>query len=146
MQYSTSYADPGLKMWDTFACATAKFLTHFIISISVLENVPPDPGLKKRATFSTLNVGLAGMGNLTRATCIASSVGRRSAIHNASKLLFGRANFGQPVSGRVVGGRVDGLLVGHGGRVVQCDVQNFKKEPTNYFKKKLGAVYTYEFT
>jgi hypothetical protein len=31
---------PGLKMWVTFACATANFLTHFIISIAVLENVP----------------------------------------------------------------------------------------------------------
>jgi hypothetical protein len=27
------------------------FLTHFIISIAVLENVPPDAGLHKRATF-----------------------------------------------------------------------------------------------
>jgi uncharacterized membrane protein YagU involved in acid resistance len=51
---------PGLKMWDTFACATAILLTHFIISIAVLENVPPYAGLQKRATFSTLNVGLAG--------------------------------------------------------------------------------------
>jgi uncharacterized membrane protein YagU involved in acid resistance len=42
---------PGLKMWDTFACATAIFLTHFIISIVVLENVPPDAGIHKRATF-----------------------------------------------------------------------------------------------
>jgi hypothetical protein len=62
MRYFTSYADPGLKMWDTFACATANCLTHFIISIAVLENVPPDAGLQKRATFSTLNVGLAGTG------------------------------------------------------------------------------------
>jgi hypothetical protein len=46
-----SYAFPGLKMWDTFACATAIFLSHFIISIAVLENVPPDTGLQKRATF-----------------------------------------------------------------------------------------------
>jgi hypothetical protein len=30
-----SDAFPGLKMWDTFACATAKFFTHFIISIAV---------------------------------------------------------------------------------------------------------------
>jgi hypothetical protein len=42
---------PGLKMWVTFACATANLLTHFIISIAVLENVPPDAGLQKRATF-----------------------------------------------------------------------------------------------
>jgi hypothetical protein len=83
MRNSTSYADPGLKMWDTFALATvltlksdperpppslkaphsqsnlkspqilatAKILTYFIISIAVLENVPPDAGLEKRATF-----------------------------------------------------------------------------------------------
>jgi hypothetical protein len=46
-----SDAFPGFKMWDTFACATAKNLTHFIISIAVLENVPPDTGLQKKATF-----------------------------------------------------------------------------------------------
>jgi hypothetical protein len=46
-----SNAFPGLKMWVTFACATANFLTHFIISIAVLENVPPDAGLQKKATF-----------------------------------------------------------------------------------------------
>jgi hypothetical protein len=54
-------------MWDTFTCATAKKLTHFIISIAVLENVLLDAGLQKRATFSTLNVGLAGTGNQTTA-------------------------------------------------------------------------------
>jgi hypothetical protein len=47
-----SDAFPGLKMWVTFACATANFLTHFfIISIAVLENVPPEARLQKRATF-----------------------------------------------------------------------------------------------
>jgi hypothetical protein len=56
---------PGLDMWDTFACANAIFLTHFIISIAVLENVPPDAGLQKRATFSTLIVGSAVCLNLT---------------------------------------------------------------------------------
>jgi hypothetical protein len=70
-------------MWDTFACATAIFLTHFIISITVLENVPPDAGLQKRATFSTRNVGLAGTGNQTRAAGVASSGTNRSAIHYA---------------------------------------------------------------
>jgi hypothetical protein len=79
---------PGLKMWDTFACATAKFLTHFIISIAVLENVPPDEGLQKRATFSTLNVGLAGTGNRPRATCVASSGTNRSALHYATNGWF----------------------------------------------------------
>jgi hypothetical protein len=46
-----SDAFPGLKMWFTFACATAKILTHVIISIAVLENVPSDAGLQKRSTF-----------------------------------------------------------------------------------------------
>jgi hypothetical protein len=59
------------------------YLTHIIILIAVLENVPPDAGLQKRATFSTLNVGLAGTGNQTRATCLASSGTNRSAIHYA---------------------------------------------------------------
>jgi hypothetical protein len=62
MRYSTSYADPGLKMWDTFACATAIFLSHFIISIAVLDKVTPEAGLQKRAIFSTLNIGLSGTG------------------------------------------------------------------------------------
>jgi hypothetical protein len=61
-----------------------KFITHFIISIAVLENVPPDAGLQKRATFSTLNVGLAETRNQTQATCVAGTVARRSAIHYAS--------------------------------------------------------------
>jgi hypothetical protein len=66
-----------------------KKFNPFIISIAVLENVPPDAGLQKRATFSTLNVGLAGTGNQTRATCVASSVARRSAIHYAFKPRIG---------------------------------------------------------
>jgi hypothetical protein len=70
---------------DTFAWATAKKLTHFIISIGVHENVPPNAGLQTRATFSTLNVGLAGTGNQTRATCVASCGINRSAIHYAFK-------------------------------------------------------------
>jgi hypothetical protein len=32
-----SDAFPGLKMWVTFACATANFVTHFIISIAVSD-------------------------------------------------------------------------------------------------------------
>jgi hypothetical protein len=66
-------------VWDTFACATANVLTHSIIPIAVLESVPPE----KRATFSTLNVGLDGTGNQTRATCVASSGTNRSDIHYA---------------------------------------------------------------
>jgi hypothetical protein len=53
---------PRLKMWDTFACASAKKLTLFIISIALLKNVPPDAGLQKRATISNLNIGLDGPG------------------------------------------------------------------------------------
>jgi hypothetical protein len=68
-------------MWDTFASATAIFLSHLIISIAVLENVLLEARLQKRATFSTLNVGLAGTGNRTRSTCVASSGTNRSAIH-----------------------------------------------------------------
>jgi hypothetical protein len=114
MRDSTSYADPGLKMWDTFALATdlrlqsptrtalgiamhsqsnlkspptlatANYLTQFRISIALLEHVLPDAGLQKRTTFSTLNVGLAGTGNQTRATCVAGSVAKRSANHYVS--------------------------------------------------------------
>jgi hypothetical protein len=70
-------------MYNTFACATAKKFTHLIISIALLENVPPDAGLHKRATFSTLKVGLAQTRNQTWATCVASSGTIRSAIHYA---------------------------------------------------------------
>jgi hypothetical protein len=59
------------------------FLNPFIISIAVLENVPPDAGLQKRATFSSLNVGLAGTGNRTWATCVASSGTNHPVIHYA---------------------------------------------------------------
>jgi hypothetical protein len=73
-------------MWDNFACATAIFSTHFITSIAVLENVLPDAGLQKRATFSTLNIGMAETGNQTRSTCVASSGTNRLAIHYALSL------------------------------------------------------------
>jgi hypothetical protein len=46
-----SYAFPGLKMWVTFACATANFLTHFIISIAVLENQNVTQGYRKEPLF-----------------------------------------------------------------------------------------------
>jgi hypothetical protein len=59
-------------------CYTVNF-NLFIISIAVLENVPPDVGLQKRAIFSTLIVGLAG--DRSRATCGARSGANRSAIH-----------------------------------------------------------------
>jgi hypothetical protein len=63
--------------------ATAKFLNHFIISIAVLENEPISR-VTENSNFSTLNVGLAGTGNRTQATCMAGSVSRRSAIYYAA--------------------------------------------------------------
>jgi hypothetical protein len=80
MRDSTSYADPGLKMRDTFALATvltlksdpdhpltsyhsqynlksphtlatANVLSHFIISVAVLNNVPPTQGYTKEPPF-----------------------------------------------------------------------------------------------
>jgi hypothetical protein len=47
--------------------ATAKFLTHFIIS--VLENVPLSR-VTEKSNFSTLNVGLAGTGSTFSSTAI----------------------------------------------------------------------------
>jgi hypothetical protein len=41
----------------------------------------PSRRVTEIANFSTLNVGLAGTGNRTQATCLAGSVTRRSAIH-----------------------------------------------------------------
>jgi hypothetical protein len=42
----------------------------------------------EKSHFSTLNVGLAGTGNRTQATCLAGSVTRRSAIHYATTRWF----------------------------------------------------------
>jgi hypothetical protein len=72
------YSQSNLKSPETLA--TANILTHFIISIAVLENVPLSR-VTEKSNFSTLNVGLAGTGNQSRATCMAGSVSRRSAIH-----------------------------------------------------------------
>jgi hypothetical protein len=79
------YSHFRLKMWDTFACTTAIFWTHFIISIAVLENVPSDAGLQKRATDYKLNIGLYGTGKQTQGTCVASSGTNHSAIQYASR-------------------------------------------------------------
>jgi hypothetical protein len=59
------------------------FKNPFIILIAVLENLPTDAGLHKRATFSTRNVGRARTGNQTRTTCVASSGTNRSTFHYA---------------------------------------------------------------
>jgi hypothetical protein len=47
----------------------------------VLENVPLDAGLQKRANFPPLTIVLAGIEDQTRATCVAGSDATRSAIH-----------------------------------------------------------------
>jgi hypothetical protein len=47
--FSNTY--PGLKMWVPPCWRNCKFFNPFLISIAVLENVPPDAGLQKRATF-----------------------------------------------------------------------------------------------
>jgi hypothetical protein len=80
--YSVS---PTSKSQQTLA--TAKFLTSFIISSAVLENVPLSRVTEKN-NFSTLNVGLAVTKNQTQATCMAGSVSRRSAIHYAYPAMF----------------------------------------------------------
>jgi hypothetical protein len=73
---------PSLKMRDQLCLRYCKKITHFIISIAVLENEPPDRVTEKSHLF-TLNIGLAGTGNRTRATCVASSGTNRSAINYA---------------------------------------------------------------
>jgi hypothetical protein len=95
---------PGLKMWDTFAfnCFDLKvrpgtgvqphdstdylnlqfFLSNCTVQLQCLQRAPRHRVTEKRH-FSTLNVGLAGTGNRTQATCLAGSVSRRSAIHYA---------------------------------------------------------------
>jgi hypothetical protein len=82
-----SDAFPGLKMWVTFACATANFLTHFIISIAVLENVPLTQGYRKEPLFHTKRrYGRDRESN--PGPCLAGSVTRRSAIHYAYRTSF----------------------------------------------------------
>jgi hypothetical protein len=72
MRYSTSYAAQASRCGNTFAFTTANF-NLVKITIAVLENVPAEAGLQKRANFFTLIVGLAGTGDQTRATCVAGS-------------------------------------------------------------------------
>jgi hypothetical protein len=73
----TSYhSQSNLKSQQTLA--TAKILTHFIISIAVLENVPRRRVTEKSHLFHTKR--RSGRDR----ECMASSVSRRSAIHYAS--------------------------------------------------------------
>jgi hypothetical protein len=55
--------------------------TYFSWVNTMKGSAPPDTGLQKRETFSTLNVGLAGTGNRSPDTCVASSSTNHSAIH-----------------------------------------------------------------
>jgi hypothetical protein len=71
-----------LKSQQTLATAT--FLTHFIISIAVRENVPLTQGYRKETLFHTKRrSGWDRESNPGQATCVAGSVARRSAIHYA---------------------------------------------------------------
>jgi hypothetical protein len=63
-EYRVPLVSPTSKSQQTLA--TAKFLTHFIISIAVLENSNVSLSrVTEKSNFSTLNVGLAGTGNRT---------------------------------------------------------------------------------
>jgi hypothetical protein len=77
MRYnSTSYADPCLKMRETPLLSLLQLFYLSKISIAELENT----GLQKRTTFATLISGPAETGDRTRATCVAGSGIRHSAI------------------------------------------------------------------
>jgi hypothetical protein len=60
--------------------ATAIFVSNYTVQLQCLQRVPGHR-VTEKCHFSTLNVGLAGTGNQTQATCLAGSVSRRSAIH-----------------------------------------------------------------
>jgi hypothetical protein len=72
--------------------ATAIFLSNYIVKLQCLQR-SPDAGLQKRATFSTIIVGLSGTGNQTRATCKAGSGTNRSAIHYNFEIVFQTVEF-----------------------------------------------------
>jgi hypothetical protein len=104
---------PGLKMWDTFAfdcfrlegrprtpgltnnpgqhrqsnLKSPQTTCYYNIFIQLYSAIAVSACAGRRVTekchFSTLNVGLAGTGNQTQATCLAGSVSRRSEIHYA---------------------------------------------------------------
>jgi hypothetical protein len=86
-------ADPGHRVWlitrvNTDSptsslhrlLATAIFLSNYTVQLQCLQRAP-GRRVTEKCHFSTLNVGLAGTGNRTQATCFAGSVSRRSAIH-----------------------------------------------------------------
>jgi hypothetical protein len=81
MRYSTSYADPVLKMREHLCFCFCIFLIQLYSAIASACNFPPNAGLEKRANFSTLNIGLSGSGDRTRVTCGAGSGDNCSAIN-----------------------------------------------------------------
>jgi hypothetical protein len=58
------------------------FLSNYTVQLQCLQHAP-GRRVTEKSHFSTLNVGLARTGNRTRATCLAGSVSRHSAIHYA---------------------------------------------------------------
>jgi hypothetical protein len=62
--------------------ATASFFSIYTVQLQCLQRAPGHR-VTEKSHFSTLNVGLAGTGNQTQATCLSGSVSRRSAIHYA---------------------------------------------------------------
>jgi hypothetical protein len=62
--------------------ATAIFLSNFTVQLQCLQRASRRR-VTEKSHFSTLNVGLAGTGNRTQATCLAGCVSTRSAIHYA---------------------------------------------------------------
>jgi hypothetical protein len=64
VKHDTNFVTPGVD--------PGFFLSNYTVQLQCLQRAP-DAELQKRATFSTLIVGLAGTGNRTRATCVAGS-------------------------------------------------------------------------
>jgi hypothetical protein len=67
--------------------ATAIFLSNYTVQLQCLQ-CAPWRRVTEKSNFSTLNIGLARTRNKTRATCMAGSVARRSAIHYAINWLM----------------------------------------------------------
>jgi hypothetical protein len=65
--------------------ATANFLSNYTVQLQCLQ-CTPGRRVTEKSHFSTLNVGLAGTGIRTQATCLAGSGTNRSTIHYASSV------------------------------------------------------------
>jgi hypothetical protein len=78
--FLTLKSDPGQESNLKGLLATANFLSNYTVQLQCLQRAP-GRRVTEKSHFSTLNVGLAGTGNRTQATCLASSVSRQSASH-----------------------------------------------------------------